>query len=442
METVPERLDPRAEPIEVADLDVLGTSSTAVDDPVIGGDGTLAGRRALPGVRTRSRRRDRVIAGAGQEILWVGVIYLATRVLLLLAAFLLSRFGHHNFLHELANWDGLWYRELANHGYPNYPSHLQTTLGFFPLFSIGIWTLEPVFSVTTGHNAIWSATVAGVVISMVGGFIATWMLYRLASGWWDKAAARRATILFVLFPGSVVFSMVYAEGIMIPLAAGCILALQRRRWLLAGLLAAFATASEPEAAVLVLVCAVSAGRQLQRRGWRHPVARRSLAAPILAPAGLIGVTAFLWAWTGSPTAYWTTQHDGWREKFDPLALVHLGIRLAHHVSFAHFNHPTINLNWPVGLVGALVLVVLLVLMLRIRSTISLEAWIWTLGIAFIAVTSEWVPPNPRLLITAFPAVIVLAYYLKRRAFALVLLANGALLAGMSALTFISVTLRP
>jgi hypothetical protein len=130
------------------------------------------------------------------------------------------------------------------------------------------------------------------------------------------------------------------------------------------------------------------------------------------------------------------------ERFDPLALPHLAIRLANQISFTHFNHPTINLNWPVGLIGAALLVLLLVLMLRIRHTISAEAWVWTLGISFLAVTSEWVPPNPRLLITAFPAVIVLAYYLRRTGFAWLLLANGALLIGMSWLTFVNVTLRP
>ena len=53
---------------------------------------------------------------------------------------------------------------------------------------------------------------------------------------------------------------------MLPLAAGCILALQRRRWVLAGVLAGIATATEPEALVLVLVCAVSAALELRRSG--------------------------------------------------------------------------------------------------------------------------------------------------------------------------------
>ncbi len=68
---------------------------------------------------------------------------------------------------------------------------------------------------------------------------------------------------------------------------------------------------------------------------------------------------------------------------------------------------------------------------------------WTLGIALlIAVTSEYVPPNPRLLITAFPVVLVYAYRLRGRSFDWLLAVNVVLLAGLSALTFHNVTLRP
>jgi hypothetical protein len=381
------------------------------------------------------------LAAAAERARFAILVYLGSRVLLLAVAIIDGALRHHSLYYEFENWDGGWYRALAIDGYKHQALHGQTTLGFFPLYSMAIWVVSRPLLLMTGPE--WqAAVVAGLIISGIGGLIATILVERLARGWWGEAAGRRAAVLFCLFPGSVVFSMVYAEGVMIPLAAGCILALQSRRWLVAGVLAGVATATEPEAVILVVVCAVSAGLELHRRGWRSPSARRSLVAPLLAPVGLIGVLAFMWAWTGTPLAYWIAQHYGWKERFDPLALVHLAIRLAHHISFAHFNHPTINLNWPVGLVGALVLAVLLVLMFRIRRTISVEAWVWTLGISFLAVTSEWVPPNPRLLITAFPAVIVLAYYLKRWAFAWVALANGALLVGMSALTFISVTLRP
>ncbi len=396
-------------------------------------------------------RRERAIARrlAFDRFKLAVLVYLGSRALLIVVALLDSALRHHRLIggspSELANWDGGWYRALATDGYRHQVLHGPSTTGFFPLYSMLIWLVARpfvLFGMSFNPYAPDAAVISGLILSGIGGLIATVLVQRLAAGWWGEAAGRRAAVLFCLFPGSVVFSMVYAEGVLIPLAVGCILALQDRRWLLAGLLAGFATATEPEAVVLVLVCAVSAGLELRRRGWADPIARRSLTAPVLAPAGLIGVLAYLWAWTGTPFAYLTAQHYGWMEKFDPLALAHLAIRLANEISFSHFNHPTINLNWPVGLIGAVVLLVLLVLMFRIRCTVSVEAWVWTLGISFLAVTSEWVPPNPRLLITAFPAVIVLAYYLKRWAFGWMLLANGALLAGMSALTFVGVTLRP
>ena len=60
----------------------------------------------------------------------------------------------------------------------------------------------------------------------------------------------------------------------------------------------------------------------------------------------------------------------------------------------------------------------------------------------IALTSEYTPPNPRLLITAFPAVIVLARYVHGKWWTALLCVNGAMLVGLSALTFVGTTLRP
>ena len=73
---------------------------------------------------------------------------------------------------------------------------------------------------STPYGRIGAITVAGILISTVGGFVTTVLVQRMSTEWWDEAAGRRAVLLFCLFPGSVIFSMVYAEGIAIPLAAG------------------------------------------------------------------------------------------------------------------------------------------------------------------------------------------------------------------------------
>ena len=384
-----------------------------------------------------ARLRERA-AAAISSARFALIVYLSTRALLMVVAVVNGTLRHHAFTHELSQWDGLWYRELADHGYPTHVVHEQSTLGFFPLFPLVVWAVSHTFVVPIAHYEILSTTVAGVIVSGIGGLIATVLVGKLAESWWGEQASRRAILLFCLFPGSVVFSMVYAEGLMIPLAAGCILALQRRRWVLAGALAGLATAAEPQALVLVLVCAVSAALEA-RRNRSH---LRALLAPALSLVGAASFAAFLWIWTGSPFASLIAQRDGWSEKTDPLALVHLTEQLGDQISLHHFNHPTIDLNLVVGLGGAILLIGLLVLVLRNRREMSIEAIVYTLGIAWLGMTSEYVPPMPRLLITAFPAVIVVARYVRGRPFTALLWVNGIALAGLSALTFVGTTLRP
>jgi hypothetical protein len=241
-------------------------------------------------------------------------------------------------------------------------------------------------------------------------------------------------VIFCLFPGSVVFSMVYSECLLLPLAAGCILALERRRWLLAGVLAGLATATEPDALAIIPVCLAAAGLAVhRRREWR------ALLAPLLSVAGAGAFAAYLWAHTGTPLANYYAQHYGWGEKTDPFALVHQARSLADEISFAHFNHPTINLNLVAGLVGALFLVAGAILLARYRRTVSAQALVWAGAIGLLTLTSEYVPPNPRLLITAFPVVVVFARAVRGR---WLLPVNGALLIGMSYLTYYGHTLRP
>jgi Mannosyltransferase (PIG-V) len=398
----------------------------------------------VPLVRSRAAKRTllRALTAALDKYRVAILVYLGTRGLLLLVAFANAALRHHNFTHELANWDGLWYRELANKGYPAHIAHAPSTLGFFPAYPLVMWVVAHAFSWLTVHSFLWSVTVAGIVVSGLGGLMAAVLVQKLATGWWGQASGRRAAAFFCVFPGSVVFSMVYAEGLMIPLAIGTILALERRRWLLAGVLAGLATATEPEALVLILVCATSAALAIRKGGWRRPESRRALVAPALSLTGVLAVGGYFWARTGTPFANLLAQRYGWHERTDPLALGHLVRSLANEISFAHFNHPTINLNLVAGVLGAILLLALLVLLFKARRKVSAAAIVWTLGISFLTVTAEYTPPNPRLLITAFPAILLVGRYVKGRAFAALFVGTGALLLAMSALTFIGPTLRP
>ena len=394
---------------------------------------------ALARVRGRTRRLS---SDMRRELLWITVIYVSARMLLILAAVLLDAFNHRPLQTELANWDGLWYRAVANHGYPSHVSYHQTNLGFFPLYPIAIYLVSPIIQLVTTHDQIWASTFAGVLISGVGGLIATVFVHRLAEGWWDRATARRATVLFVFFCGSVVFSMVYSEGLLLPLAAVCIWALERRRWMLAGVMAGLGTAVQPVGLVLGVVCGACALRELWQHGPRSRDFGMSLLATVMSTTGAVAFVTFLWAWTGSPFANLIAQHHGWGEKTNPLALVHQFNRVVPSFDPSHFNHPTVNLNLVVGTLGAVLMIYELWLLWRSRRELSMPAIVWTLGITYFAFTSQYVPPNPRLVVTAFPMLVLLARWIRPRRFPVLVCVNVILFVGLSLLTFYAHVLRP
>ena len=84
---------------------------------------------------------------------------------------------------------------------------------------------------------------------------------------------------------------------------------------------------------------------------------------------------------------------------------------------------------------------MLVLVVRKRREMSAEAIVWTLGISWLAMTSEYTPPKPRLVITAFPAVIVLARYVHGKWLPRCVGERGAARRA-EPLTFVGTTLRP
>jgi hypothetical protein len=385
---------------------------------------------ALPRISFRRFWPFDSVGPAIERLRYPFVVYVSSRVVYLLLAVVVSVGQHWSVKRELANWDGVWYRRLTGLGYPDHVLHVQSTLGFFPLYPMLMWLVQ--------HALICSIFLAGVLISGLGGFIATVLIQRLTAGWWGEEASRRAVLFFCFFPGSVVFSMVYSEGVLLPLVAGCLLALERRRWVLAGVLAAFATAVGPTAVPIILACAVAAVIEIRRHGWK---ARRALIAPLLAPVGIGAFGVFLWLWTGTPFASYYAQHHQWGEKSNPLALVTLVLRLINESYFTNsFVH--INLNYIAGLVGAVFLFFALYLLVKTRPRIPAPALVWTFGIAFLAVTSENVPPNPRLLITAFPAVLVVAYRFKGKAFTKLMALSVIALLVMSTGSYIGTALRP
>ena len=309
----------------------------------------------------------------------------------------------------LRRLDASWYLDIARFGYAE---QAATTAAidaegaavlrgaFSPL-----WPLVVRFVRVPGVPLEISATVlAGLLgFSVVVG---SWVLVARLT---DRDTADRAALLVAFFPGSVVFSIAYAEALMLCLVVGCLLALQERRWAVAGLLAALATAARPNALALVPACAWAAAMAIRRDAdWR------SVLAPVLAPLGAIVFHGFLWWRTGRMDAWQLIQRNGWDEQVD--LGVHNAQRLGALVRWSDPDPGTVLLGF-----GVLAVALGAWALWRWRPPGALT--LYAVGIIGLAMIARTLGPRPRFVLTALPLVWALAVWLRGERFRAMLLAS-------------------
>jgi hypothetical protein len=352
----------------------------------------------------RPPRRSKSVSVVGGWLAryWKPVAMLAASRLVMLLVVYVSRYvsgpviggipGGHRF-DRLAAWDGGWYLEAAQHGWPHAVpmSHglpAFSTLAFFPAFPLAIRAVA-----ILGIGWI----LAGVLVALAFQILMVILLWQLAKEIWGEAVADRGLLLFLFGPGAVTLALIYSEPMLLAAAAACLLALRRRWWVVAGLSAAIGTAVRPVGVALVGCCAWEAiGVFRAERQWRP------LLAPLLAPLGILSWMAYLWVHTGNPFI-WSQAEKAWDDGFDPFTLVK-----------RFFFHEVTRQGQPLPhflpVAGALFCLVALVLLVKVRAPAMLV--VYSIVVVAIAVSSRIVGLRPRLIETAFPLVLVFGYWVK------------------------------
>lgn len=328
-------------------------------------------------------------------------------------------------LDGLLRWDSAWYLHLVELGYAEDPGNPRNA--FFPLLPLlvrGVAALPGLGPVGAGL-LVAAATGAAATVGV-------WLLGRQLSG---PAAADRMAALFAFFPGAIALSMVYAEGLLIALAAGVLLALDRHRWLLAGVLAALATAARPNALAVGAACAwaalvaVTHRRDDGRREWR------ALVAPALAPLGIVAFFLHLASVTGEPLAWFTAQREGWRERVDLAGQLE---RVA--LVIADPAQPEGSLNTWLPVAGMAVMAVAFLALARWRP--SGPVVVYALAASAMVLASASIGARPRMVLGAFPLVMALAYVARGPVFAGLLAVSAGTTALLTVLTVASLAATP
>ncbi len=361
-------------------------------------------------VLTLSRAPDsdtaRSAGRPGSLALSATAIFLASRLLTSAGILLAHWVSGLSIRMIVVKWDAHWYLAVAQHGYPTstapLPGQAELRLAFFPLFPL---LISPVGGL--GSNAILAATALGTAFGLAA-TIAVAFLARtvgLRAGR-DAVGAQRSALaavaLFACFPGAIALSLAYTEGVALVAVVGCLLALLHRRWLSAGLCAALATATRPNALALLAACAWACAEALrQRREWR------SLLAPLLAPLGALGYLAYLQVHVGDWRAWHEVEARAWHQNID------FSAQLLRLLSPAEIVKHAARTDWNYfSIVAGLIFVVISVLCLRRwRPPGVLVAY--TAAVLALCFISSHVGPRPRMVLVAVPLFMACAERLSR-----------------------------
>lgn len=353
-------------------------------------------------------------------------IFVATRAGVVAIASGVSLLGKHSLEYTLTRWDAGAYITIAKLGYqshlpsPTASNHAWSLrIVFFPLWPLLIRLGHLISGIGYDADGLILAAAAGAV-----GAVLIWFLVRERYG---EQAADRATALVFCFPGAFVLSTTYSENLLIPLVAGMLIALGRRRWVIAGVLAALATAVDPTAIAVVVPCVVAAGIAIYtKRNWA------AISAAVLSPLGALGYFAYLWAHTGTPRAWFDVERRGWGN--------HPTLASVWDQFIGFERHPFAYPNATAQMAGFVVAIALLVVAIRFKADLI---WIsYGCAVFLLASLTPQVGFMPRIVLHAFPLIAVAGVALRRTWFTSVLVLSALLMALMAVVSLGTLYLTP
>ena len=188
-------------------------------------------------------------------------------------------------------WDSAYYTFLSIHWYPH---HYAPFAAFFPGYPLAIRLTHDV------SFAALTSLQASMITSWICFIGASILLYRLACQHFDERVALIATGLFCWVPASFFFLAPYSEALLVLEIVAVATLIDRKWFLAASLVAAYASATSPREISLSAVIVIAA--LLARRGILRTIGYLAVSC-----AGLIAYAGYLWAVYGSPLEFGTVQ---------------------------------------------------------------------------------------------------------------------------------------
>lgn len=285
-----------------------------------------------------------------------------------------------DFMKSLANWDGGHYLGIAD----GYDKAFQYV--FFPLYPLIINLVSRI----SGNFLS-----AGLLVSLVSIFLAVNIFYTLVKSEFGKEHAFRSLLAFLFFPLSFHFLTVYTESFFLLLTLATFLFARKRKFFLAALFAALASATRLAglATVLGLVLSIYLTEGINKKNWWV----------IFSPLGFLIYVSYLYFQTGDPFYFVRGQSAFWQS-----GLVLPGSALVYSLKQI-LTTDSVTSNFRVFLDFAFAAFGIFTIW-KIFKKLSLDYAIFSIVSLMLTMFSPTIVAMPRYLLTIFPIFIVLGFY--------------------------------
>lgn len=284
----------------------------------------------------------------------------------------------------LTQWDGNWYRLIAERGYG--PPMPEVAAAWFPLYPILVRAVEFI---------VRDYQVASVLVSNGCLIAAALLLMRLLRLDYDELVSRRAIAFLMFNPVSFFLSCAYTESMFLLLSIGALFAARQGKWLIAALCGMCLSATRAPGLLIGAPLFVEYLMQWQERGGNaRAFFRLHLFLLALVPAGLAAYMLHLYVQRGDFFLPLHAQASGWG----------IALTLPWYSFFWPRGLPTTYIPLQQSIVGAALILTGAGFFLRLRATYLVYA------VASILFCLSWgtLEGLPRYVSIVFPIHLVLA----------------------------------
>ncbi|MEA2516487.1 MAG: hypothetical protein QOG16_325 [Actinomycetota bacterium] len=299
------------------------------------------------------------------------------------------------FLDIWTRWDANHFVVVAEHGWSGPIAEAARPAAFFPLYPLAM---------RAGMAIGLAPIAAGLLVSTIATYIACVFLIKLADAEIGPGAGRRAAMYLLLFPTAVFLAAPYSESLFLAGAIPAFYLARQRRWLLASIPAAVAMSARAAGIFLLIGLLFEYIRQgFEDHRWGGARLRDAAACLGIGAAPLLAYGLFLQMERGNAFQYMIDQKEGWGRDFPTAPWTAF---MATWNTRKGLDYPTNWIfAWRIEILAAGAGVALTIWAL-IKKEWGYAAFMGT----FIAtlMMSTWYFSIPRMLLSFFPAVLLLA----------------------------------